>query len=215
MKKANLAGEGKTKTAAAKDRGGTPMATHKDSHKDTTAQYSWNFPDHLAPFHDRLPSADPQALELITPRPAKQLSKEVAAGQPIKVESHTEPPHKVRFPPKRITVGEMKKRVRSVLEYVGRIQLEEAKRTERAALLGIVKPELTPKDKPEDEDVDMEDEPPSRPTLTTANTAQLMDELTRDLIKFQEHFEAVPAITANGSAVPAPPTDGEPVAAEA
>lgn len=52
--------------------------------------------------------------------------------------THLEPPARVKFPTKRITTGEMRKRVRNVLEYVGRVQGEEAKRKERAATLGIV-----------------------------------------------------------------------------
>ncbi len=223
-KKANLSGDGphsKSKATAAKDRGGTPLAAPKDSIKDTAAHYVWNLPDHLQTFAHLLPSENPLPLELITPRPAKQLSREIAAGQSIRVDSHTEPPHKVRFPPKRITVAEMKKRVRSVLEYVGRIQVEENKRTERASLLGIVEPtisapteadaEAAPPAAAGDEDVVMEapTQPASEHAHPAVNTAQLMDELTRDLIKFQEHFETVPATTANGAAVSAPSADGE------
>lgn len=98
-----------------------------------------------------------------------------------------------------MTVGEMKKRVRSVLEYVGRIQIEEVKRGERAKMLGLdkVPAEHDDEEHHEDEAAGKEGEE-AKPTSAEAiepetapltRSMQLMDELTRDLIKFQEICE--------------------------
>lgn len=69
-------------------------------------------------------------------------------------------PTKVKFPSKRMTIGEMKRRVRSVLEYVGRVQIEAA---ERPA------PELTKDGK-------------------APESIQMLDNITRELIRFNEKF---------------------------
>ena len=143
-----------------------------------------------------------------------------------------------------MTVGEMKKRVRAVLEYVGRIQVEEVTRAQRARMLGLVAgTTVTPpstttpsgheSSRVENVDVVM-DEPdtqdvaqpvPSQadtaaaaaadddvtaamdttteatavtahlsaeaqPAPTVSKSMQMMDELTRELIQFQEMFDS-------------------------
>lgn len=50
--------------------------------------------------------------------------------EPI-LETHLEPPTKIRFPSKRMTMPEMRKRSKHVLEFVGRIQLELQEREKR------------------------------------------------------------------------------------
>lgn len=91
-------------------------------------------------------------LEIITPRPlgnGKQRANPEpqdgessmgaggAAGASTAPATHLEAPTKIRYPTKRMTIGEMRKRVRNLLEYVGRVQGEEDKRAERARLLGL------------------------------------------------------------------------------
>ena len=150
---------------------------------------SWGLPDHLSAFSHVLPTTTPEPLELITPRPTNPKAAAAAlAADPMSEErqTHFEQPSKVKYPGKRMTVGEMKKRVRSVLEYVGRIQVEEVARGERARMLGLDGLAL---------------EPQHADLGTTLNglsatghvpvskSMQMMDDLTRDLIKFQEIFE--------------------------
>jgi hypothetical protein len=122
-----------------------------------------------------------------------------------------------------MTVGEMKKRVRSVLEYVGRIQVEETKRNERAKLLGIELFEHfeevvgVPETAIEAAVASAATQPVSTPIPAASRSIQLMDELTRDLIKFQELFElgmgaaatsAAAASSVSQQTVDAPPTNG-------
>jgi hypothetical protein len=149
-------------------------------------------------------------------------------------ETHLEPPARVRYPAKRITVGEIRKRVRSMMDYVSKAQTGEEKRRERDQILGIVVTPLPKKGKGKEKadqneseehgangdsmdidepsgsgpgardvlgDIDMnlpdsEAEPPSPPPRTAA---ELMEELTRDLIAFQETY------LSNTSATPLPP----------
>jgi hypothetical protein len=200
-------------------RGSTPAAASSKADTPTVAigPFTWGLPDHLSAFGSLLPETTPSALEVFTPvpRPSKQ-AREPAA---VKLDSHLEPPHKVRYPAKRMTVAEMKKRVRSMLEFVGRIQVEEGKRVERGRLLGLNK---VVKDVEPNEDVEMVDpstestEHPSNnkeiiaiPSIpSTPKSIQIMDEITRDLIRFQEQFEAgtFPPVapSASGSALPIP-----------
>ncbi|PWN50141.1 hypothetical protein IE53DRAFT_396115 [Violaceomyces palustris] len=62
------------------------------------------------------------------------------APQPFRVMSAIEPTTKVRFPARRMTMGEMRKRVRNIGEYVTRTQIEAVDREKRMRLLGIVPP---------------------------------------------------------------------------
>jgi hypothetical protein len=82
-------------------------------------------------------------LELITPRPAQSGKYKSDAAPPAQDPTNGEPathfeaPTKIRYPTKRMTIGEMRKRVRNLLEFVGRVQGEEDKRGERAKLLEL------------------------------------------------------------------------------
>jgi hypothetical protein len=146
-------------------------------------------------------------------------------------ETHLEPPARVRYPAKRITVGEIRKRVKHMMDYCSKAQSGEEKRLERNKLLGIVVTPLPKKgkgkekaDQNEDQsngnrdgdsmdldepsgsgsdsrdplgDIDMNlPEPASPPPKTSL---ELMEELTRDLISFQETY------LSNTSATPLPP----------
>lgn len=136
-------------------RGGTPSSVSGSAvggNATTNTSLTWNLPDHLAPFAYTLPPHPPVMLEIITPRPlgnGKQranpdpqdgessMGAVGAAGASTAPATHLEAPTKIRYPTKRMTIGEMRKRVRNLLEYVGRVQGEEDKRAERARLLGL------------------------------------------------------------------------------
>jgi hypothetical protein len=144
-------------------------------------------------------------------------------------ETHLEPPARVRYPAKRITVGEIRKRVKHMMDYCSKAQSGEEKRLERNKLLGIVVTPLPKKrkgkekaDQNEDQsngngdsmdldepsgsgsdsrdplgDIDMNLPEVSSPPPKTS--LELMEELTRDLISFQETY------LSNTSATPLPP----------
>lgn len=201
---------------------------------------NWYLPDHLSAWSDLLPASTPTPLVVPTPRSLQFLPRSHflnqrygpftedrdEAGKLILPDdralretdsdavNHREPPTRVRYPVKRITVSEMRKRVRNVLEYVGRVQIEETKRGERAKQIGIPetlapRPRLPPLSEerygkgkgkhtpvPEhtedgDGDISMTDGEAIRtrsPTPTPPTAAQLLEELTADLIAFQEAF---------------------------
>ncbi|WRT67862.1 uncharacterized protein IL334_004836 [Kwoniella shivajii] len=213
---------------------------------------SWFLPDHLSSFSDLLPAPNPNALEVPAPRVVSYLPRnhfhnqkygpfseernekgklvlpDEPSGREIIGDKQTQldPPARPRYPVKRVTTAEMRKRVRNVLEYVGRIQIEEGKRQQRAKLLGInINSKFTSTKSIQKEndmgvdvgidmdgDIEMNQEPTStgdgiktvEDSTTTENenqdengidnhqgvSIQLMDELTRDLIGFQESFSS-------------------------
>jgi hypothetical protein len=196
---------------------------------------NWYLPDHLTPFSDLLPTPNPEPLVVPTPRTLQSLPRHHFMSQtygpfgeennkegklimpqdrPLRqtegeAVNHREPPTRVRYPIKRVTTGEMRKRVRNMLEYVVRVQTDEARRADRAKLIKIPtesapRPRLPPLEEelngisrsrsPVDgeegsgeADVEMkEPEPPEPPGRPLPSSSQLLDELTRDLIAFQE-----------------------------
>jgi hypothetical protein len=97
--------------------------------------------------------------------------------------------NRVRWPAKRMSVVEMNKRVRALVEWVGREQAAAAERRRRAdelrAALKGVSPGRTEgtTDSPVSEDMAVEVVPP-----VDGVTGKLMEELMEELIGFQEKF---------------------------
>ena len=178
------------KFANASARAGTPVSGPAPT-AGAIGTLSWGLPDHLQPFSHVLPTPTPEPLELLTPLPTNpKVAAAMLAADPLSEErqTHFELPSKVKYPGKRMTVGEMKKRVRSVLEYVGRIQIEEVTRGERAKMLGLDKIAR------ERRHVDLATgaavaETNANGSGEISKSMQMMDDLTRDLIKFQEIFD--------------------------
>jgi hypothetical protein len=103
----------------------------------------------------------------------------------------------------------MRKRVRNMLEYVGRVQNDETRRADRAQQVKIpselaLRPRLPPLEEElngisrrksrsrstdVDDDVEMQEPTPISPRIPLPSSSQLLDELTRDLIAFQEAFQ--------------------------
>ncbi|WVR06403.1 hypothetical protein IAU60_003434 [Kwoniella sp. DSM 27419] len=235
----------------------TPIVYHPLT-PESANHLSWHLPDHLAAFADLLPAPHPVALEVPAPRTLSYLPRnhfhnqrygpfteersengrlslpdEPAGREPVgEPTSQLDPPARPRFPVKRITTAEMKKRIRNMLEYVGRVQIEEGKRQERAKLLGVKVVKKRSNDVDAQGDVTMaentdpvsETEPGSTPQAS--KPAQLLDELTRELIAVQESFAVngfgvascngdglgspvpppIPMFNGNGGASSAPPT---------
>jgi len=210
---------------------------------------SWNLPDHIGHLAPLLPTPSPRGVEV---RLGPGLERALERGV------------RVRWPGKRMTIGEMRRRVRGMMEFVAKAQVETAEREKRVRELrrsmGLewegpfqplpeVDPEPDPKEKESDGDKMVVDSvggvtasplpngdvplpngthhssssttshshstpldanptstvpvPVTRlstnsstsssssgviPSLVT--TTQLLDELTRELIQFQERFGA-------------------------
>lgn len=104
--------------------------THAYAISQQSLLTSWNLPDYLAHLEQMLPSETPQPLE-------------VRAGRGDSMEPPTqERGVKVKWPSKRMSVGDMNKRVRALVEWVGReqaIALDRGRRKE--ALEKVLKDE--------------------------------------------------------------------------
>ncbi|TIA83875.1 hypothetical protein E3P92_01815 [Wallemia ichthyophaga] len=133
-----------------KRKGGTKDKEKKQSFDDESSLY-WNLPDHLQHLSHLLPTEQPEMLALRIPHGSSTSSMDTVK----------ELPTRVKFPSKRMTIGEMKRRVRSVLEYVGRVQIEAAEKP--------APPEVTEDGK-------------------APESIQMLDDLTRELIRFNDKF---------------------------
>lgn len=80
---------------------------------------SWNVPDHLSHLTPLLPTPSPVGVN-------------VNVGGDVKV---VEKGVRVRWPGKRTTIGEMRRRVRGMMEFVARAQLEAGERERRVGML--------------------------------------------------------------------------------
>lgn len=126
-------------------RSGTPpMSTSRGA--------PWGLPEHLSHLSYLLPSAQPEPLILHMPttkaagqmRGHPNLSSTGGAESSSRPSPHafsiidfSEAPTKIRFPGKRMTIGEMRKRVRNISDYVTRTQIEAVERGKRMRSLGI------------------------------------------------------------------------------
>ncbi|KAH8107890.1 hypothetical protein BXZ70DRAFT_19622 [Cristinia sonorae] len=88
---------------------------------------SWNLPDYLAHLSHTLPTD--------TPRPLEVRGFSVGTNGQEAMERTTERGVKVKWPGKRMSVGDMNKRVRALVEWVGREQASAAERTRRKEAL--------------------------------------------------------------------------------
>ncbi|GAA5924337.1 hypothetical protein JCM3775_005662 [Rhodotorula graminis] len=88
----------------------------------TMATFGWGMPEHLKHLAHLLPSQ--------SPRPLVVTSAVDPSVPPV-----AEPSTKVRFPGKRVTMPEMRKRARTVLDFVQKVQVEMVERQRRWELL--------------------------------------------------------------------------------
>lgn len=139
-----------------------PQSSRHNTHGNNPNQQSpspvplsYNVPDHFAHLVPLLPHPTPQGVsvpirvELLNP-PANTRSKDHVheeddddgdgtADPPPQIQTRviaqTEKGVKVRWPPKRTTIGEMRRRVRAMMEYVARAQLDAGERERRVEML--------------------------------------------------------------------------------
>lgn len=176
--------------------------THAYAVSQQTLYTSWNLPDYLSHLEQMLPSDTPQPLEV---RSGGSGSRGESAERTM------ERGVKVKWPTKRMSVADMNKRVRALVEWVGREQANALDRGRRREAL-----EKSLREQGEDEnstgqdgDVQMLDgsesaeqqqqlrasaaEFSSQSTSESAlqmsaRTMKMMEELMEELIGFQEKF---------------------------
>ncbi|KAI0075114.1 hypothetical protein K474DRAFT_1664598 [Panus rudis PR-1116 ss-1] len=168
---------------------------------------SWSLPDYLAHLAHILPSE--------VPRPLEVRGVVIGANGPS-IEITTERGVKVKWPGKRMSVGDMNKRVRAMVEWVGREQASAAERSRRKEALEAALKEAKSTERGgagqdtnsapvyTERSVGLTESPgQERRTLILASTnpvvdalgandgsttMKLMEELMEELIGFQEKF---------------------------
>jgi len=153
-----------------KDRSGTPHA--RIQQQEGLAGYG--LPDHLKPLLELLNPKGPQPLVLRTYKPDQPptLKKQLPSSNSSSIQITLEPPTKIKFPPKRSSLSDLKKRSKHIMDYLGKIQLEMANREKRVRSL--------------DDKQEKEDE--SLPLPQWSGSLDAIDKLTRDLMKFQDKY---------------------------
>ncbi|KAF8200778.1 hypothetical protein BJ912DRAFT_1122906 [Pholiota molesta] len=133
-------GTGQQGTSAADAR------AYRNSHAYAVSQQtlftSWNLPDYLSHLEQMLPTDVPQPLEVRAGAPSGSLSTRGESA-----ERTMERGVKVKWPAKRMSVGDMNKRVRALVEWVGREQasaLDRGRRREALEKSLREQPDATP-----------------------------------------------------------------------
>lgn len=142
-----------TRDTAGSSRMGTPVPG--ESYSSRKNDGTWGLPDHLAHLSFLLPpGVGPELLKVSVPssksgpkgsastgsgatRDTKTDRIIKASPQPFNIINLTESTTKIKYPGKRMTMGEMRKRVRNILEFVSRLQIESVERERRMRFLGI------------------------------------------------------------------------------
>ncbi|KAG6820736.1 hypothetical protein H0H93_012382 [Arthromyces matolae] len=179
---------------------GESNRAYRNSHAYAVSQQplytSWNLPDYLAHLEPMLPTGAPQPLEV--------RGGASGAGGSESAEHTVERGVKIKWPAKRMSVGDMNKRVRSLVEWVGREQATAQDRIRRrAALAKAYQEEVKNLGRTEHEEVQAEEATASvNPDLDenattlmlqldnsqSSATMKMMEELMEELIRFQERF---------------------------
>lgn len=191
---------------------------YKNSHAYVVSQQplftSWGLPDYLSHLGGLLPTEVPKPLEILS---GPGVSGNTSTGRDS-VERTVERGVKVKWPSKRMSVGDMNKRVRALLEWVGREQVsaldrrrrrcelekslrEEAKQTlgkqlQRAAIIGDTDGDISmvvdrePIELSPLQEKALEEGTAEGQTrdIKGTQTMKLMEELMEELISFQEKF---------------------------
>jgi len=172
---------------------------HHNPHTYAVAQQplytSWGLPDYLAHLEPMLPTDIPRPLEIHASKDFTDISTERGV--------------KVRWPSKRTSIGDMNKRVRALVEWVGREQASALERGRRKEALTkvlstsqakqrLLQPAsdndaMVTQDQPLTESPVGEKSTSSPPLsfdldVSPPPTMKMMEELMTELINFQERF---------------------------
>jgi hypothetical protein len=109
------------------------LRAYRNSHAYVVSQQplftSWNLPDYLSHLEEMLPSDTPRPLEV--PAGSGLNTGNVPGGRGESLDRTVERGVKVKWPSKRTSVGDMNKRVRALVEWVGREQAAALDRMRR------------------------------------------------------------------------------------
>ena len=183
---------------------------YRNSHAYAVSQQSfftsWNLPDYLSHLEQMLPTDTPQPLEVSAGVSSTSAPHSRVDGSERTMERGV----KVKWPSKRMSVGDMNKRVRALVEWVGREQagaldrgrrreaLEKALRQEPANVLdGVDRNDMAMMV----DEATADDQQKKETGLSfaaqaiselasemSASTMKMMEELMEELIGFQERF---------------------------
>ncbi|KAF8495872.1 hypothetical protein JB92DRAFT_1085662 [Gautieria morchelliformis] len=142
---------------------------------------SWGLPDYLAHLAPVLPSDVPHPVEVRVLEALADRAIEATPSHPLGDDKVLERGVKVKWPAKRTSVGDMNKRVRGIIDWVGREQAMALERWRRREALGKALKAQTLADETNAEKMNDEPHPDS-------GTTHMMEELMKELIAFQEKF---------------------------
>ena len=160
---------------------------YRNSHAYAVSQQpfhtSWGLPDYLQHLEHMLPTNTPQPLEV----------RASGAGGRESIERGLERGAKVKWPSKRMSVGDMNKRVRALVEWVGREQAGAMNRSRRNEALDKALRENAATAAEDAMAMDATHGVSSSDTADfsgngPASTLKQMEELMEELIMFQERF---------------------------
>ncbi|CAK5265740.1 unnamed protein product [Mycena citricolor] len=170
---------------------------YRNSHAFAVSQQpmftSWGLPDYLAHLEAILPTNAPQPLEVMAGGGS-------AASRAGSLERTMERGVKVKWPAKRMSVGDMNKRVRALVEWVGREQVSASDRAKRKEALekaledgmnkypGSAENGLAPNNSMALDSSTKNMAIPKCDPTQASNAMKMMEELMEELIKFQERF---------------------------
>ena len=143
---------------------------------------SWGLPDYLAHLAPVLPSDVPQPVEVRVLDAFTDGAAEAACTNALGEDKVLERGVKVKWPAKRTSVGDMNKRVRGIIDWVGREQAMALERWRRREALGNALKAHALADETNMEKMNDEESHPD------SATTHMMEELMKELIAFQEKF---------------------------
>ena len=143
---------------------------------------SWGLPDYLAHLAPVLPTDVPQPVEVRVLDAGADGAAETVPSNPLSEDKVLERGVKVKWPAKRTSVGDMNKRVRGIIDWVGREQAVAQERWRRREALGKALKAQVLVNETNGEKATADN------SLPDSATTQLMEELMKELIAFQEKF---------------------------
>jgi hypothetical protein len=167
------------------DRNHRSSGPSRTSDPPNVQDLDWALPDHLSHLYHLLPAASPVPLSVpsLNPLPPNDSQSGSNAASPSasssshssQSEAHRllEPPTRIRYPARRMSMPDMKKRTKTMLDYLARIQVEMAARSDSQPAVLLAH---------------MGRPAPAPPQPGQLASVSMMDDLSRELIRFQERY---------------------------